>query len=228
MSDSTGSAAASDFAEFQMPLAEAMTTQRAIRRIKPDPVDDELILKLIRLALKGPTSQNTQSWEFVIVKDAEVKRRFGRLNRMMWRLYSPIANLKARNNPKEQRMNEAVAWGVDHFEEIPVYVVACHRGGRLGFPPVVAASTYGSIFPAVQNLLLAARAVGLGANINTMPLWSNFLARRILGMPWGVTPCVMIPLGWPIGRYGPTVRKDVSEVVSYDRYGERRHGCGHE
>jgi len=209
------------YQDFQMPLAEAMTTQRAIRRVRPDPVDDALVLRLIELALKGPTAQNEQGWEFIVVKDPEVKRRLGRQNRVMWRLYRPIAHFKARNDPKTQRMNDAVEWGVDHFEEIPVFVVACFHGSRFGFPPVVAASTYGSIFPAIQNLLLAARAAGLGANINTMPLWSNWAARRILGLPFGVTPCVMIPLGWPIGNYGPTTRKPVGEVVSLDRYGAR-------
>jgi nitroreductase len=214
----------SDHSKFGMPLAEAMTTQRAIRRLKPDPVEDELVFQLIELALKGPTAQNSQSWEFIIVRDPEVKLKFGRMNRAMWRLYRPVADFKARNHPKEQRMNRAVEWGVDHFEEIPVYVVACFRGSRLGFPPILAASCYGSIFPAVQNLLLAARAVGLGANINTMPLWNNFIARRILGLPFGVTPCVMIPLGWPIGNYGPTTRRAAAEVVSFDRFGNRPGG----
>jgi nitroreductase len=210
-----------NYEEFQMPLAEAMTTQRAIRRLKPDPVDDGLLLQLIALALKGPTAQNTQDWEFIVVKNREVKRRLARQNRIMYRLYRPIANWKARNDPKTQRSNRAVEWSIAHFEETPVLVVACFRGSRLGFPPVVAASTYGSILPAVQNLLLAARAVGLGANFTTMPLWSNFVARRILGLPFGVTPCVVIPLGWPIGRYGPTTRKPVGDVVSLDRYGNR-------
>lgn len=210
-----------DFKDFQMPLADAMTTQRAIRRIKPDPVDDALVLQLIELALKGPTAQNQQQWEWIIVKDPKVKRRLGRQNRMMWRLYRPVANWTARSDPKAQKLISATAWGGDHFEEVPVYVVACFRGSRFAFPPVVAASTYGSIFPAVQNLLLAARAAGLGANINTMPLWSNFAARRILGLPFGVTPCVMIPIGWPIGRYGPTTRKPVGDVVSLDRFGNR-------
>ncbi|MCG8588603.1 MAG: nitroreductase family protein [Proteobacteria bacterium] len=204
-----------------MPLAEAMTTQRAIRRLKPDPVDDALVLQLIELALKGPTAQNQQQWEFIVVKDPEVKRKLGRMNRIMWRLYRPFARRAARNDVKAEKLNRATEWGVEHFEDVPVYVVACFRGNRFAFPPVVAASTYGSIFPAVQNLLLAARAVGLGANINTMPLWSNFAARRILGLPFGLTPCVMIPLGWPIGRYGPTTRRPVGEVTSLDQYGNR-------
>ena len=211
----------SDYKDFEMPLAEAMTTQRAIRRLKPDPVDDALVLQLIELALKGPTAQNQQQWEFIVVKDPEVKRKLGRMNRIMWRLYRPFARRAARNDVKAEKLNRATEWGVEHFEDVPVYVVACFRGNRFAFPPVVAASTYGSIFPAVQNLLLAARAVGLGANINTMPLWSNFAARRSLGLPFGLTPCVMIPLGWPIGRYGPTTRRPVGEVTSLDQYGNR-------
>jgi nitroreductase len=209
------------FSRFSMPLAEAMTTQRAIRRIKPDPVDDDLLLELIALALKGPTAQDGQSWEFIVVRDAQTKLRFAKQCRRMWRLYRPIAAREFRNDPKKQRMYNAVEWSIDHFEEIPVYIVACFRGSRLGFPPVLGASTYGSIFPAVQNLLLAARAAGLGANLITLPLWSNFAARRILGLPWGITPAAMIPIGWPLGKYGPTTRKPVGDVVSLDRYGNR-------
>jgi nitroreductase len=86
---------------------------------------------------------------------------------------------------------------------------------------VATASLYGSIFPSVQNLLLAARAAGLGAALITLPLWSRFLARWALGLPWNVTPCAVVPLGWPKGRYGPTTRRPVEEVVSLDRYGNR-------
>jgi nitroreductase len=132
---------------FGMLLEDAMMTQRSVRRVKPDPVDDALVLRLIQLALKAPSQQNSQAWEFIVVKDAEVKAKLGRQNRRMWRLYRHVAAWKARNNPKEQRTNVAVEWGVDHFEEIPVFVVACIRGARLAFPPVVAASTFGSIFP---------------------------------------------------------------------------------
>ena len=139
-----------------MPLDEAITTQRAVRRLRPDPVDDALVLRLIELALKAPTQQNTQAWEFIVVKDPTVKARLGRQNRRIWRLYRPIATWKARNDASTQRMYRAVQWSVDHFEEVPVFVVACMRGPRLAFPTILAASTYGSIFPSVQNLLLAA------------------------------------------------------------------------
>ncbi len=124
-----------------------MLTQRAVRRVKPDPIDDRLVLRLIELALKAPTQQNTQAWEFLIVKDPAVKAKLGRQNRFMWRFYRGIAARLARNDPKKQRLNAAVEWAVDHFEEIPVYVVACMRGPRFAFPPILAAAPTGRSSP---------------------------------------------------------------------------------
>ena len=207
--------------DLRMPLEEAMETQRAIRRLKPDPVEDALILRLLELALKAPTGSNAQNWEFVVVRDPSVKRRLARRNRQAWRLYGGIGRRLARTDAKMLRLLDAVQWQAEHFEEIPVIVVACLRGLRVPFPPLFAASYYGSIFPSVQNLLLAARAAGLGAALITLPLWSTISVRRILGLPWNVTPCAVVPLGWPIGLYGPTTRKPVGDVVSLDRYGHR-------
>lgn len=206
---------------FAMPLADAMRTQRAIRRLKPDPVDDALVLELLELALKAPTGSNAQNWEFVVVKDRAVKERLGRLNMMAWRLYGGIGRRMAKNDAKMMKIIDAVQWQADHFAEIPVIVVACLRGPRPWLPPVAATSYYGSIYPSVQNLLLAARAAGLGAALITLPIWSTILARRALGLPWSVTPCAVVPLGWPRGRYGPTTRRPVGEVVHIDRYGNQ-------
>jgi len=206
---------------FDMPLEEAITTQRAVRRLKPDPVDDALLLRLIELALKAPTGSNAQNWEFLVVKDPAVKAQLGRRNRQAWSLYGWLGRRANRGNAKMNRLLDAVQWQAEHFEEIPVVVVACLRGPRLPFPNAAATSYYGSIFPSVQNLLLAARAVGLGAALITLPLWSTFSARRILGLPWNVTPCAVIPIGWPVGRYGPTTRRPVGDVVSLDRFGNR-------
>ena len=198
-----------------------MQTQRSIRRLKPDPVDDALVLRLIELALKAPTGSNAQNWEFIVVKDRAAKERLGRLNRMAWRLYGGAGRVVMRNRPKMLRILDAVDWQAKHFAEIPVVVVACLRGVRLPFPPVVGASYYGSIYPSVQNLLLAARAAGLGAGLITLPLWGTLLARWALGLPWNVTPCAVVPLGWPRGRYGPTTRRPVGEVIHVDRYGHQ-------
>jgi nitroreductase len=207
--------------ELRMPLEEAMRTQRAIRRLTQDPVDDALLRRLIELALKAPTGSNAQNWEFIVVRDPEVKARLARQNRRAWRLYGGLGRRMARDDPKMRKVLDAVQWQADHFEEIPVLVVACLKGPRLYFPPMIPSSYFGSIYPAVQNLLLAARAAGLGAALITLPLWSTFVARRILGCPWSVMPCAVIPLGWPRGRYGPTTRRPVEQIISLDRYGNR-------
>jgi len=210
-----------DATTFSMPLDEAMRTQRAIRRLKTDPIDDALVLRLIELALKAPTGSNAQNWEFLVVRDRAVKERLGALNRGAWRLYGGVGRYLSRNDPKMLRLLDAVQWQADHFADIPVIIVACLRGPRAPFPPIAASSYYGSIYPSVQNLLLAARSAGLGAALITLPLWSTFLARRALGLPWSVQPCAVVPLGWPHGKYGPTTRRPVGEVVHVDRYGNQ-------
>ena len=210
-------------AGLEMSLREAIETQRAIRRLLPDPVDDALVLRCIELATKAPTGGNAQGWELVVVKDPAVKERLARQYRRAWRVYGAGARrvVRRRGDDRTSRVVDAVHWQVERFADVPVLVVACLRGPRLAFPPVAASSYYGSIYPAVQNLLLAARALGLGAGIVTLPLWSTIAARRILGLPRGVTPCCVVPLGWPRGRCGPTTRKPVGEVTHLDRYGNR-------
>lgn len=206
---------------LQMPLADAMRTQRAVRRLKHDPVDDDIVLELLRLAVKAPTGSNAQTWEFVVVRSADVKHQLARLNRQAWSLYRRLARTRARGDLSQARILAAVQYQADHFEDAPVIVVPCLRGRS--FPTNLGrASYYGSIFPATQNLLLAARALGLGAALTTLPLWSRGLARRTLGLPAGVTPCAVVPLGWPVGGgYGPTTRRPVEEVTHLDRYGNR-------
>ncbi|MGQ0617215.1 MAG: nitroreductase family protein [Acidimicrobiia bacterium] len=209
-----------------MPLQEAMLTQRAVRRVKPDPVEDAVVLRAIELGLKAPSGSNGQNWEFVVVRDGEVKAALGAQYRRSWALYGGAGRRTAERRHDEgmQKVLRSVQWQVDHFEEVPVIVVACLRGGRVPFaptPPVAASSYYGSIYPAVQNLLLAARAMGLGASLITLPLWSTTMARRILHLPLSVQPCCAVPMGWPQGRYGPTTRQPVGNVVHLDRFGNQ-------
>ncbi|TWS19908.1 nitroreductase family protein [Tsukamurella asaccharolytica] len=214
---------------LDMPLVEAMTTQRAIRRVLPDPVDDALVLQCIELAQRAPTGQNGQQWEFLVVRDPSVKAALGRRYRQAWSLYwrTVYRRVAARDDAKA-RMAKAVQWQVDHFTEIPVLVVACLRLGvkegrvaMVRMPHVAESGYWGSIYPGVQNLLLAARAMGLGASLITMPLWNLGAARRILGLPIDVTPVCIVPLGWPKGRYGPSSRIPVGEVTHLDQYGRR-------
>jgi nitroreductase len=206
---------------FDMPLEEAMRTQRQIRRLEPDPVDDELVLKLIELALEAPTGGNQQNWEFVVVKDRALKEQLGRYNRQAWTIYGGLGRIAMRDRPDMLRILKAVDWQAKHFTDIPVVIVACLRGLRPILPPVAASSYYGSIYPSVQNLLLAARSAGLGAGVITLPLWSTLLVRRTLGLPWTVTPCAVVPIGWPKGKYGPTRRRPAGDVVHLDRYGNQ-------
>jgi len=216
-----------DLAEVErrlaMPLVEALTTQRAVRRVRPDPVDPGIVRRCIELALEGPTGSNGQNWEFVIVTDRAAKERFQVQYRRAWALYGRAGEKVRGNDPQTARILRSVQWQVDHLPEVPVLVVACLRGGGkvpyVPMPALANSSHYGSIYPSVQNLLLAARAVGLGASLITLPLWSTTVARRILGLPLSVEPCCIVPLGWPIGRYGPKARKPVDDVIHLERYG---------
>jgi nitroreductase len=205
-----------------MPLVDAMVTQKAVRRVLPNPVDLGIVRRCIELALEGPTGSNGQNWEFVIVTERSAKERFQVQYRRAWSLYGRAGERLRGSDPQTARILRSVQWQVDHFPEIPVLVVACLRGGKVPYipmPAVAESSHYGSIYPSVQNLLLAARAIGLGASLVTLPLWSTTVARRILGLPLSVEPCCMVPLGWPRGRYGPKARKPVDAVVHLERYG---------
>jgi len=209
---------------LDLSLREAMCTQRAVRRLLPDPVDDAIVLRCIELALRAPTGSNGQNWEFIVVKDKAARERLGARYKQAWTLYGGAGKRVARGNEAMEKILRAVEWQVEHFAELPVLVVCCLRGSRLPLvpmPPVVQSSYYGSIYPSVQNLLLAARAMGLGASLITLPLWSTTAARAILGLPLSVQPCCIVPLGWPRGRYGPTTRRPVGEVAHLDRYGHQ-------
>jgi nitroreductase len=232
------------------PMVDMMTTQRAVRRLKPDPVDDDIVLRCIELALKAPTGSNGQNWEFVIVKERATKALLAQRYRQAWRLYGGIGEWMAEQgqttsglagtlsravgrsaaedtgagNESMAKILRAVKWQVDHFEELPVLVIPCLRGSKAPYVPMPAlaeTSYYGSIYPSVQNLLLAARAMGLGASLITLPLWSMTSVRRALGLPLSVQPCCVVPLGWPQGRYGPTTRRPVGDVVHVERFGNR-------
>lgn len=207
---------------LDMSLREAMRTQRAVRRVLPDDVDDEIVLACIELALKAPTGSNGQNWEFIVVRDRGIKAEFAAQYRKAWKLYGGIGERIAANDESMAKVLRAVGWQVDNFEDIPVVVVPCLVGPNRFAPVSIAQSShYGSIYPSVQNLLLAARAMGLGASLITLPLWNQFRARRLLGLPLKVQPVCMVPLGWPRGRYGPTTRRPVGDVVHLDRYGRR-------
>jgi nitroreductase len=210
---------------LDMPLVEAMRTQRAIRRLHLDPVDMDLLLDLLELSLKAPTSSNTQDWSYLVVTDPGQKKRLAKLYRPLFRTFDPIASRQARNDPKELRQMAPGRWQARNFADLPVFVIPCYRRNLkhrpTGWPQISVSSFYGSVYPPVQNLLLACRAVGLGASLQTLPIWIVPLARRILGLPRSMVPVCIIPIGWAKGRYGTTTRRPIGEVVHIDRYGNQ-------
>jgi nitroreductase len=204
-----------------MELQEAMRTQRAIRRLRPDPVDDDILLRCADLAIRAPTGSNRQGVEFVFVRDRSAKAALQRQYRKAWGVYGGLGRLLYGNDGATRRIMDAVQWQVDHLPQVPVLVVVCQRGVNLPVPSIVRSSRYGSVYPAVQNFLLAARAEGLGAALTTLALWNPWAVRRLLRIPWNVEPVALIPVGWPHGRHGPTTRRPVERSVHVDRYGNR-------
>lgn len=218
-------APAEALARLGMPLEEAMRTQRAVRRLHLEPVAHEVLLPLLELSLKAPTSSNTQDWSYLVVEDRAQKAELARLYRRLYRVFNPIVERQARGDEQALRGMRPGQWQAEHFEDLPVFVIPCYRRNLkhrpTGRPQISVASFYGSVYPAVQNLLLGCRAVGLGASLQTLPIWWVPRARRILGLPRSVTPVCIIPIGWARGRYGPTTRRPIGEVVHLDRWGNQ-------
>jgi nitroreductase len=206
---------------LSMPLVEAMETQRAIRRLHPDPVPDELIHRMIELAQKAPNGGNEQWASFLVVKDPAVRAALGQLNRWGFPGLKFYYRKRIKEDAKWARTWAAIEWQKDHFEEIPVLIVVCATKKIPHWPHLMSAGVYASVFPATQNLLLAARGLGLGAAFISLPLWWMSRARKALGLPRSITPVAVIPVGWPRGRYGPTTRKPVGEMMHLDRWGNQ-------
>lgn len=202
-----------------------MRTQRAVRRLHLEAVSHDVLLPLLELALKAPTSSNSQDWCFVVVESREQKAQLAKRYRQLYRVFNPIVERQAKGDDKELRAMRPGQWQAEHFEELPVFVIPCYRRGvkhkSVGRPQISVASFYGSVYPAVQNLLLGCRAVGLGASLQTLPIWRLRATRKVLGLPREMQPVCIIPIGWARGRYGPTTRPPIGEVVHLDRYGNR-------
>lgn len=212
-------------AHLGMPMDEAMRTQRAVRRLHLDPVPHEVLLPLLELSLKAPTSSNSQDWHYIVVESPDQKARLAKLYRRLFRVFNRMAERQAKGDEKELRAIRPGQWQAEHFEQLPVFVIPCYRRSAqhrpVGRPQIAVSSFYGSVYPAVQNLLLACRAVGLGASLQTLPIWWVPSVRRILGLPRSIVPVCIIPIGWARGRYGPTTRPEIGEVVHLDRFGNQ-------
>lgn len=202
-------------AERPIGLFEAIYSTRALRRLRPDPVPDEVLFQLLDAAIRAPSGQNVQDWRFVVVTDPEVKRRMQSWAEEGWSRYQPrYAEDPAlmEQLPRTQRLSlKSVEHLVRHLGAAPAIVVVCGLRGRHSTPG-------GSAFPAVQNLLLAARGLGLGASIFNLPLAHAGELMEALGIPESNQIYCLIPLGYPEARHGPVRRKPIKRVVFWNRW----------
>jgi len=219
-------------------LFEAIHSARSLRRLKPDPVPEDMLTKILDAAIRAPSGGNAQNWAFVVVRDPEQRRKLGAI----YRKASDIAEAiyAARGRPPHltgrqfARMMAAGTHLWQHMGEAPVLLLPCGRPPALppreALPPDIAAHwgdevAYAerirgaSIYPAVQNILLACRALGLGTVITTNHIRCEAEVKALLDIPQDVDTFALMPIGWPIDRFGPLTRRPLAEVAHADRWG---------
>lgn len=224
----------SDFDVF-----EAIHTARAARRFKPDPVPEALINRILDAAIRAPSAGNAQNWIFVVVRDPEQRRKLGAI----YRKASDIASAMyaARGRPphltEEQfrRLMSSGSYLWDHMAEAPVILVPCQTQPKLPPPEALAPDMRAryederryvdrirgsSIYPAVQNVILACRALGLGTTITTNHIRCEDEVKAALGIPEDVLTFALMPIGYPVEKAGPVVRRPVAEVTYADRWAQ--------
>lgn len=212
-------------------LFEAMSTLQASRRLRPDPVPKALLHKVLTAATWAPSGGNRQPWRFIAVEDKALKTKFKDMYLPHWRGYEtagrPAAEaLEEPARSRALRMYDSARHLAEHFDEAPVIVVVCvHLPSlaitdlKLDRPPVVGGA---SIYPAVQNLMLACRAVGLGATLTTLLCRNEPEIKQMLAMPDDFGTAAFIPIGYPTGKgYGRISRKPVEDVSFGDRWGKK-------
>jgi len=200
----------------QMSLNEAMYNCRAMRRLEPREVPEADLIQLIDAANQAPSGSNTQNARWVVVRDASQKQKLANLNRKHAEPY--IAPQRANPpNEKHKRLLDAVVWQMDHMHEIPALIVAC-----FDYPEKVEGlgvyRSAGSVWPGIQNLLLAARSLGLGAAPTTLALRDQDAVRKVLNLPETFAALCLIPVGYPMGKFGPVSRKPVADVMRFDHW----------
>jgi nitroreductase len=196
-------------------LFHTIYTTRALRRLRPDPIPDEVLFQLFDAAIRAPSGGNAQDWRFVLITDPSVKRQIQAWFWEAWTRYQPryAQNPALMDDlPRTQRLAlKSTAYLAAHVHEAPVIVAVCGLRGKHTTPG-------GSIFPAVQNLLLAARALGLGGSITNFARAHEDELRNLLGIPETNQVYCLVPLGYPVDRPGPVRRRPVKRVVYLDRW----------
>ena len=200
-------------------IFEILHTTRAMRRLKPDPVPDDLIRKILLAGQAAANGGNTQRWRFLVLKNHPGKKV---VQSYYKKLFDEVVGPRYRNSPpppgsdqaRQLRQMGANQYLTDHYHEAPVWIVACLEGAS----PTRSAGS--SIYPAVQNMLLAARALGLGATLTTRHLTYEKETEEAMGIPPGFHSYAILPIGYPMGRFGPVGRGPLADVVYLDGWGK--------
>jgi nitroreductase len=214
-------------------LFEAIHSARSLRRLKPDPVPEALITQVLDAAIRASSAGNAQNWAFLVVRDADLRRQLGAIYRKASDIAAAMYAAKGRPpHLTEDQYRHLMTTGEylwDHMGEAPVILIPCLHRPSVPIVPAVqheAEQAYAdrirgsSIYPAVQNIILACRALGLGTTITTNHLRCEDEVRTLLGLPDDVDSFAMMPIGWPLDRFGPLSRKPLSEVARADRWGQ--------
>jgi nitroreductase len=218
-------------------LFEAIHTTRAMRRLKPDPVPEALLTQVLDAAIRAGSAGNAQNWHFVVVRDPDLRRQLGDIYAKASKIAE--AMYAARGRPAhltEAQFGQLMTSGAHlwaHMGDAPVILLPCLRRPIVpppgSLPPALrglhqAELAYAerirgaSIYPAVQNLILACRALGLGTTITTNHLRCEDEVRALLKLPVDVDSFAMMPIGWPVDPFGPISRRPLAEVVHGDQW----------
>jgi len=199
---------------------------RAMRRLKPDPVPTELLRKVLEAGVKAPSGMNTQPWAFLVIREADAKKWFADRYKAAIRSRFGDFEIPADDDSPMARQGRALRYQMDHMHEFPLLLVICGlrdwpfrvpQNERVGLAP----PNYGAVYPCVQNILLACRAVGLGAALTTMhQVFEEELHERF-GIPEEYGVIVTMPIGYPVGNFGPVRRKPAEDVTYFDSWGQR-------
>ena len=186
-----------------MDLFEAMYSQRSFTRFRPDPVPKEAIDKIIEAATRAPSGANRQHWEFIAITDPDVVAQVGNVYREVW-----LGLMGHEPRPDETPVYRAARYLANHMPEVPAMVLACvdhSQGYAASNPgePIDSGKYASSIWPAIQNLFLAARALGLGTRLTTAHLRGEQRVKDILGIPEHVETVMLTPLGVPPRQLRP-------------------------
>jgi nitroreductase len=206
-----------------LPVLEALHSTPARRYLSTEPIGDDVLWALLDAAVRGPSGGNTQRWAWVVVTDPEVKKRIADYYRNGWeRAYGSRREQILGADPggdMSKRSFLAADHLAAHLEEAPVWVVPVLLGAAASRNPRLGSSIYG----AVQQLMLAARAYGIGSTLTTLHSGHEAEVRELLGLPEDALTMALIPLGYPErGRWAEPKRRPLGEVVHWDRFGERR------